>query len=70
MWGLDLSQMDAKIVQRLKINLECDELYFPNDEFQALPKDGYAKLVDNILNHKNITIDLSVNFEKKNEKLF
>jgi UDP-galactopyranose mutase len=43
-------------------------LYFPNDEYQYLPKGGYKKLFDNILNHKNIKVLLNTKFDRKMEE--
>ena len=30
-----------------------------NDNFQALPKDGYTNMIKNILDHENINIELN-----------
>lgn len=64
MWGIELEELDQNILNRVPIRDDLNELYFPNDTFQALPKDGYDGLFKNILNHPNIEIRLSTPFVK------
>lgn len=64
MWGYDLTEMDASVVQRIPIGFGEEDRYFPNDSFQALPKEGYTRLVANILDHPSIGIELDCPFEK------
>jgi UDP-galactopyranose mutase len=68
MWGLPTEKIDGTILNRVKVRDDLNELYFPNDEYQYLPKGGYKKLFDNILKHKNIKILLNIKFNKKMEK--
>jgi UDP-galactopyranose mutase len=70
MWGLDIEQLDPTIMQRVPVRNDMNELYFPNDKFQALPKYGYTSMISNMLNHKNIQINLSTKFDKVFEKDF
>ena len=70
MWGLELSEIDSDIVNRVKIRTDLNDLYFPDDTFQALPKEGYTSLINNILDHKLIKTLLSSPFEKGMEKKF
>jgi UDP-galactopyranose mutase len=58
MWGMDLSQTDAAVVQRLKVRSDTEDRYFPNDQFQAMPKDGYTRLFERILDHDRINVSL------------
>lgn len=64
MWGRDLAEMDASVVKRISPGFGEDDRYFPNDRFQALPKNGYTKLVENILDHPSIHVELDRPFEK------
>lgn len=70
MWGLDIEDLDPSILKRVPVRDDDNELYFPNDSFQMLPSEGYTKLIENILDHKNINVSLSCPFEKKYEKKF
>lgn len=67
MWGLELEELDPKILERIPIRDDKNELYFPNDAFQALPKDGYTSLVEKIIDHENIKISLSITFNREME---
>jgi UDP-galactopyranose mutase len=64
MWGLKLEELDPQILNRVPRRFDDNELYFPEDKFQFMPKDGYTQLFENILNHPNIEIKLNYPFEK------
>ena len=49
MWNKTLEEMDSKVLQRVAIRDDMNELYFPNDEYQLMPDGGYTKLFQNIL---------------------
>lgn len=70
MWGMDLTEIDNTILSRVPIREDLNELYFPEDSFQAMPKNGYEKMVVNILNHENIQVILNKNFEHSMESDF
>ena len=65
MWGT--LEVDKKILDRVKVRDDDNELYFPNDLYQYLPKDGYTKVFENILDHFNITVQLSTSYHKSLE---
>jgi len=67
MWGIDPKNLSTSIGARIPVRTNKDSRYF-NDNFQALPKYGYTRMVENILTHKNINIYLNTNFNKKMEK--
>jgi UDP-galactopyranose mutase len=58
MWALDLEDMHPSVVQRVPIRFDRVDAYFPDDRFQALPRDGYAALFERILDHQAITVTL------------
>jgi UDP-galactopyranose mutase len=68
MWGMKLEEIDPQIFNRVPFRDDENEYYFPNDEFQYLPADGYSKLFENILNHENISIRLNEPFIKGMEE--
>lgn len=59
MWGVDLDDLDPTIIQRVPTRDDNNEYYFPNDEYQLMPVDGYTKLFENILDHPKITVHLN-----------
>jgi UDP-galactopyranose mutase len=62
MWGLELEEMDASVVERLPIRFDSNDLYFPGDRHQALPTDGYTALFEQIFDHPAIEVELSVDY--------
>jgi len=62
MWGFEFDQLAPEIARRVPIRDDLNELYFPDDQFQALPKEGYSQMTSNILSHPNITVKLSTKF--------
>tara|TARA_R110002167_G_scaffold195810_1_gene398589 strand:- start:65852 stop:67036 length:1185 start_codon:yes stop_codon:yes gene_type:complete len=55
-WDLTTEQIDRSVLNRVKFSLNFDNRYL-NKDFQFLPKHGFTKLFENILNHKNIDIE-------------
>ena len=51
---------------RLPVRTNKDTRYF-NDDFQALPKLGYTKMIENMFSHENINISLSQPFDRRME---
>ena len=70
MWGIKLEELSPDIINRVPIRDDNNELYFPNDKFQLIPKNGYTDFVNKLLDHKNITIKINTPFDKKMEKNF
>ena len=64
MYGTDLADINASVVRRLQIRGDKEDRYFPNDAFQALPRDGYTVLFERIFDHPNISIELDCEFER------
>jgi UDP-galactopyranose mutase len=67
MWGKTIEELDPGIIKRIPIRDDDNELYFPNDKYQFLPKNGYTTVFDEILSHKRITVSLSMPYEKQME---
>lgn len=60
-WGMDPEELPASILKRLPMRFTYDDRYF-DDTFQALPVEGYTKVVQNILEHRNIYLNLNTPF--------
>ena len=67
MWDLEIEEIDPKILQRVAIRDDYNELYFPNDKYQFMPKLGYTEIVRNMLDHKNIIVNLETSYSKEIE---
>lgn len=61
-WGLDPSQLKAGVAARIPTRTNTDDRYF-TDTFQAMPSHGYTVMFENILNHPNISIQLSTDYK-------
>lgn len=70
MWGMELDELNPDIINRVPIRNDMNELYFPDAEYQALPKDGYSKMVENMLDHPNIIIRTNCEYDKGMDSLF
>lgn len=64
MWGVDIEQLDPEIINRVPVRQDMNELYFPSDTFQYLPEQGYSVLIGRMLDHPNITVQLSTKYCK------
>ena len=60
-WGLDPSQLDKTVTARIPTRTNTDDRYF-QDSFQAMPKNGYTALFENMLESKNIEVVLETDF--------
>ena len=70
MWGLKLEEISPDIINRVPVRNDTNELYFPDDQFQAMPKGGYTKMFENLLNHPNIQVKLAMEFHKDMEDIY
>jgi UDP-galactopyranose mutase len=61
-WRRDPSELAASVCSRIPIRTNRDNRYL-TEEFQALPADGYTALIQRILDHPNIDVQLGVEFE-------
>lgn len=64
-WGCDPKELPAFIIQRLPLRFVYDNNYF-RDTYQGIPKKGYTKLVEGIL--EGIEVRLGVDFFEQREQ--
>jgi UDP-galactopyranose mutase len=62
-WGMDPSELDAQVTARIPVRMDRDDRYF-SDKFQAMPRFGYTRMFENMLDHPNITIELGVDYRE------
>lgn len=65
-WGVEPTELPPSILKRLPLRFNFDDSYFAHP-YQAMPRDGYTKVVEGILSHENIELQLSRKFEDLNE---
>ena len=74
-WGMRPEDIDPKVTSRVPVYISRDNRYF-TDKYQAIPKDGYTKIFERMLNHQNIKIMLNTDFKEmvsidyENKKIF
>jgi UDP-galactopyranose mutase len=67
-WGLDLSELSASVAARIPVRTNADDRYF-SDSFQKMPAEGFTKMFGRILQHRNIRVELGVDFRKFRERV-
>ena len=60
-WGLDPSELDASVAGRIPVRFDQDDRYF-SDRLQAMPRDGYTRMFERMLDHPNITVRTGVDY--------
>ena len=66
-WGLEPSQLKAGVAARIPVRTNRDDRYF-TDTFQKMPKDGYTRMFERMLDHPNISIELGLEFSQAKER--
>ena len=56
-WGMSPTELPASILARLPVRFSYEDSYF-NHPYQAIPRDGYTPIVQNMLDHPLITVEL------------
>lgn len=57
-WGLSPEEIDPNVTRRVPINISRDNRYF-DDKYQGHPVQGYTKMIENMLDHQNISLMLN-----------
>lgn len=70
-WGVSPKDVDGAVTARVPVYLSKDNRYF-QDKYQGIPLEGYAKLVEKMLDYPNIEVILNkdfAEFKKENSDL-
>jgi UDP-galactopyranose mutase len=73
-WGIPVSQIDRRILERVPIRLDYQDRYF-DDEYQCQPAQGYTQFIENLLNHPGISVEVNrealkdINFDEGNNRV-
>ncbi len=67
-WGLDPSELDASVTSRVPTRTTRDDRYF-TDSYQAMPKHGYTRMFEKMLDHPNIKIMLNCDYQEISEEI-
>lgn len=67
-WGLDPSELDAAVTARVPTRTNRDDRYF-TDTFQAMPKHGYTRMFEKMLDSPNIKVMLNADYEELKDEV-
>lgn len=62
-WGISPEELDPTVTGRVPVYISRDDRYF-QDPFQGMPKHGYTKLFENMLDHPNIKVMLNTDYKE------
>ncbi len=62
-WELDPVKLAPSVCGRIPVRTNNDDRYF-TDKYQFMPKDGYTKMFERMLKHKNIEIILNTDYKE------
>jgi UDP-galactopyranose mutase len=62
-WGVDPSQLDAQVAARIPVRTNRDDRYF-TDQFQCMPRHGFTRMFENMLDHQDIDLALTTDFRE------
>lgn len=61
-WGVDPAELDRSVTARVPTRVSDDDRYF-QDKHQCMPLHGYTRMFENMLDHPNITVMTSTDFQ-------
>ena len=61
-WGLDPSELDKSVTARVPTRTNRDDRYF-GDEYQFMPKHGYTRMFERMLDHPNIHVMTQTDYD-------
>lgn len=64
-WGVSPENVDGAVTARVPVYISKDNRYF-QDKYQGIPLEGYTKIVERMLDHKNITVKLNTDYKQIN----
>lgn len=67
-WDMYPYELGKEVTSRIPVRTNRDNRYF-TDKYQGMPKYGYAKLSQNMVNHKNIKVMLNTSYDEAKEEL-
>lgn len=60
-WERDPVELSAELAKRIPVRKNRDDRYF-SDRYQGIPEGGYTQLINNILDHPNISIVTNMDY--------
>lgn len=67
-WGMDPSELDKSVTARVPTRTNRDDRYF-TDEYQYMPKHGYTRMFEKMLDHPNIKVMTQTDFAEVRDEV-
>ncbi len=67
-WGMDPSELDAQVTARVPVRTNRDDRYF-TDTYQAMPRRGYTRMFERMLDHPNIKVMLNTSYSEVRDEV-
>lgn len=61
-WGYKPEEIDSSVTARVPVFISLDNRYF-QDKFQGIPINGFSEMFRFMINHKNISLRLGIDFK-------
>lgn len=68
-WNTSATNLSAEILKRIPVRFSHDNRYFITAKHQGIPKEGYTKMVQNILDHELIEVRTNTSFQDIESKI-
>jgi UDP-galactopyranose mutase len=62
-WNTSATNLSAEILKRIPVRFSHDNRYFITAKYQGIPKEGYTKMVENILDNDHIEVRTNTSFQ-------
>jgi UDP-galactopyranose mutase len=62
MWSHDLEDTSIAVVKRIPLRFDRTDTYFPDDDIQLMPRDGYTSLFERLFAQPGIRVSLNTRF--------
>lgn len=62
-WGVDPGEIDTSVISRIPLRFNRDTRYF-TDKYQGMPRYGYTKMCEAMIQNKKIKLLLNTDFEE------
>ncbi len=63
-WNITPDKIEQFVLDRIPVSITKDDRYFPDDRYQGMPKDGYTKMFEKMLDNPNIKILLQTDYKE------
>jgi len=60
-WNTSPKELDSSVLGRIPVRHSMESRYF-SDKYQAIPENGYTKMIENMISHPNITVQLNTEY--------